>query len=284
MANVISGAIKGIFWTSLTAIFALTAGPSIYEMAHNNRTENKAGASIDQIVQNSFFVSDMTRAEPLRTSEVSDKLTAIMNTAGGEVPSWSSPVKLWKSGYKRTCNNFDGTVRFFEKIIGDVDDSYHQGSYNTLFDVTQQNLDKIAKMKISVVFDKTLSDLNAGSLYFPSEGVIVLNPALSQENLALHVQRHLDRLKQEVITPYERITMDTPSSNGSYRDMAGQIKKLDEVLSGSAMSVLDLNADAQTASFRSLDAGKYLPPLISLKDKQPEAGKKDQVPPQVKGK
>lgn len=271
MLRSVTGALRGVFWTGLTATFALTAGPTIYEMAHNNATENKVNASIDQIVQNSFFVSDMSRAAPLRTTEVSDKLTAIMAAAGGEVPSWSSPKQLFKSGFKRACNHFDGTVRFAEKIFGDIDDSYHQGEYNTLFDVTQQNLDKIAKMKISVVFDRNLSALDAGSLYFPAEGLIVLNPKLSQENLSVHVQRHLDRLTQEVIMPYERITMDTPSSSGSYRQMAGQVKKLDQMLSGASMPVLDMGADANTDSFRNVDAGSYLPPLLGAKARQLEA-------------
>lgn len=242
--------------TSLALVFAAAVGPVVYEGLHNQKQQDMIDASVAKLAQEKFFICNPAAAAPQEENRGQQLQSILAKAAGTEKTGWDSPLMLYKSGLKRITNNFPDITAFSRKVFGDIPHEYFDGHYRTPLDAARRNVEELAKLGIGICFDKDIASLKAGSIYVREEGMIILNPSMPEAALVTHVARHLSRLDQELMKPYDRLVSSGQENRSAFSDRVAQLKTFVGLLEGNNL-MLESDGNPNTVKFVEVPKSTY---------------------------
>lgn len=244
------------------------AGPTAYEgFVNNEKQQDKIETAINKIVQENYFTTDPAAAGQYKDTR-DQKLHEIATASYGSLnPGWDEPVQLFQSGVKRMTNGTPSVSKLLLEPLG-FGPEYYNGHYKTAFDDMADYVTALAKFGVSVSFDKDLSKLNAGSAYTRDIGMITINPELSQGDMVEHLRRHILRLNQELVLPYQRLVESGNDLTGTFNERVGQYRTVTSLFEGPVVTLPFVNG--ANAEFAEVPRKNYNPPLLKQAAPQPE--------------
>ncbi len=254
----LSKVVRRTAYTALGLAFTAAVGPFAYEAVHNERQQNRIEESIGKITQEKFFICDPSAAAQLEEKRTATLANIMLKSTDGLSPSWSEPSELYHDGLLRLSNAAPFVARLAEKATGPLPKEYSEGYFATALDNARKNLAALADLGIGICFDKALMKAGAGSAYLRDEGLLVLNPMLTEDALSLHIRRHLAQLQQELVAPQEHLLAEK-AENFAARAEAWQ--KFSEHLQGPAL-VLPAEEDANAAPFKEAPRKNHVAPYL----------------------
>lgn len=244
------------------------AAPAAYEGYHSDQQRDHMDAATQKIVQEKFFICDPAAASYAETTRAEVLSDIMAQATGNALPAWNHPIEMYFNGIKRLKSKTPFFNDASEKTVVSetLPEDATPGVFSTPFDDMSEKLQNMAKLGIGVCFDSGLEKANLGSAFIAEQGLIVVNPQLPAPALAAHIQRHIEKIDQDIVKPYERLVAKGNEERAPFSDRVEQLEIFVGTLKDGKVTGLPTEGDALVTDFISVDAKVYKSaPLLQQK-------------------
>ena len=233
---------------SSVAVMAATVGtlPLVVEYFPTQHNKESMQENFDYMISAhedrcpSFYTKTMTALHSTRLRDIANA------TYADQYADWAKIKDRYKSGMERIDTLFSG-----------------EDEHTDALKESEALVHDLARIGVGICFDEALEVKDIGSAYVPDKGLIILNPNLISEVLAIHLRRHTENLRSELVAPYNDIIHEARNS-ARFERFENMKAFADNVVDGKTLT-LPKGGDPNIEEFTQVEAETYKPQLQSAR-------------------